>query len=156
MIVDRSGGRGGGVATPGGATQHNDRWMSPLFRKSAKKLADEAEAQAEIERIKTLRVEDVAMALLPALGPDGVGNGNYTRVQQLCNDLVRDFPGATGLKPLQLRPRVNGALDLLERTGLVSSFAYERSPAYRITELGLDTLKDGTIAQRLGPGGYVP
>jgi hypothetical protein len=45
--------------------------MSPLFRKSEKKVAAEAAMQAEIERLKALSVEDLAVALLPGWGPDG-------------------------------------------------------------------------------------
>src|ERR1035441_8738194 len=69
--------------------------MSPLFRKSEKKIAEEAAAQAEIERLKTLSVEDLAVALLPGLGAVGANQGHSVRVQQLCNYLVRPPSGGT-------------------------------------------------------------
>jgi hypothetical protein len=127
--------------------------MSPLFRKSEKKIAEEAAAQAEIERLKTLSVEDLAVALLPGLGAVGANQGHSVRVQQLCNYLVRDFPGAGQVKALQLMARVGGALEKLEHAELVSSMSYERSPIWRITRLGDTTLAEGTIEQHVRKAG---
>ncbi len=124
--------------------------MARLFRKSEKKVAEEAAAQAEIDRLRALSIEELAVAVLPALGPDGPGPGHYLRPQQLCNYLVRDFPGAGRMKPLQLIARVRRALEKLEAAELVSSFSYERSPVWRITSLGETTLTDGTTEQHVG------
>jgi hypothetical protein len=123
--------------------------MSPLFRKSEKKVAAEAAMQAEIERLKALSVEDLAVALLPGWGPDGANQRTSLRVQQLCNYLVRDFPGAGQQKPLLLMTRVNEALEKLEHAELVSSISHQRSPVWRITRLGVSTLAEGTIEQHV-------
>jgi hypothetical protein len=127
--------------------------MPRLFRKSEKKVAAEAALQAEIERVRALSVDELAVALLPALGSDGIGQGHTVRVQQLCEYLVRDFPGGGQLKPLQLMPRVRAALEKLEDAELVASVAYERSPVWRITELGETVLAEGTIEQHIGKAG---
>jgi hypothetical protein len=123
--------------------------VARLFRKSEQKVAQEAAAQAEIERLKALSVEELAVVLLPRLGPDGAGSGRYVRPQQLCNYLLRDFPGAGQMKPLQLMARVRRALERLEDAGLVSSMSYQRSPVWRITSLGDTTLIEGTIEQHV-------
>ena len=127
--------------------------MSPLFRKSEKKVAAEAAMQAEIERLKALSVEDLAVALLPGMGPDSANHGNSVRVQQLCDYLVRDFPGAGQLQPLQLMARVNEALQKLKHAELVSSISHQRWPVWRITRLGDTTLAEGTTEQHVRKAG---
>jgi hypothetical protein len=118
-----------------------------LFRKSETKIAQAAAVQAEMERLRALSVADLAMALLPGLGPDVAGAGRHVRPQQLCEYLLREFPGAGQMKPLQLMAPVNRALEKLERAELVSSISYERSPRWRITRLGVSALTDGTTEQ---------
>jgi hypothetical protein len=127
--------------------------MSPLFGKSEKKVAAEAAMQAEIERLKALSVEDLAVALLPGLGPESAKQRTSLRVQQLCNYLVRDFPGAGQLQPLRLMTRVNEALERLEHAELVASISHQRSPVWRITPLGETTLAEGTIEQHVRRAG---
>ena len=123
--------------------------MAWPFRKSEQKIAAEAAVQAEIERLRALSIEELAVVLLPGLGPDGPSPGNYLRPQQLCEYLLRDVPPAGQLKPLQLMARVNRALDTLEDADLVSSRSYQRSPVWRITSLGEATLAKGTIEQHV-------
>jgi hypothetical protein len=120
-----------------------------LFRKSEEKLALEAAAQAEIERLKTLSVEELALIVLPGLGPEGPAPGRYLRPQQLCEYLLRDFPNLGQTRPLQLIAAVRRALDQLEDAGLVSSMAYALSPVWRITSLGSSVLDDGTAKDHL-------
>lgn len=127
--------------------------MSPLFRKSEKKVAQQAAVQAEIGRLKALGVEDLAVALLPALGSGGVGQGHSVRPQQLCNYLLKDFPGAGQLSPLELMPSVRAGLEKLEQAGLVSSVSYERSPVWRITTLGETALDEATTERRVKQAG---
>jgi len=121
--------------------------MVRLFHKSETKVAEAAALQAEIGRLKSLSVEDLAVLLLPGLGPDVAGPGRHLRAQQLCDYLLRAFPGAGQTKPLQLMARVRRALDMLEEAELVSSFAYDRSPRWRITSLGESALTEGTTEQ---------
>jgi len=116
-----------------------------LFRKSEKKVAQEAVAQTEIERLKSLSVDELAVAFFPCLGPDGINQGNSVRGQQVCEYLLRDFPGARRLQPLLLMGRVSEALEMLKALGLVSSISAQRMPVWRLTHLGEATLADGTI-----------
>jgi len=105
--------------------------------------------QVEIERLKALSAENLAMALLPRLGPDEANQRTSVRVQQLCEYLVRDFPGAGQLQPLKLMSNVNEALKTLNRAGLVYPISHQRSPFWRITPLGATALAEGTIEQAL-------
>ena len=118
-----------------------------LFRKNEKKVAETAALQAEIERLKALDVDALAVALLPGLRPDGPATS--MRVQQLCSYLVRDFPGAGQQKPLVLMAHVNDALKKLEKAELVTPLYLQRSPVWRLTPLGDRTLSDGTIGEQL-------
>jgi hypothetical protein len=120
-----------------------------LFRKSEEKIAQEAATQAEIDRLKTLSAEDLAVIVLSGLGPETTPPGHNLRPQQLCEYLLRDFPGHGQSKPLQLMARVRRSLNMLENAGLVSSFSYERSPVWQITSRGTSALADGTAEDRL-------
>jgi hypothetical protein len=120
-----------------------------LFRKSEEKLALQASAQAEIDRLKTLSVDELALVVLPGLGPEAVDPGRNLRTQQLCEYLLRDFRGLGQTRPLQLTAAVRRALDKLEEAGLVSSMSYALSPVWRITSLGTSVLADGTAGDHL-------
>ncbi|MGA9858944.1 MAG: hypothetical protein WBQ18_13860 [Solirubrobacteraceae bacterium] len=121
-----------------------------LRRKSEEKLAQEAAVQAEIDRLKALSTEELAVILLPALGPDGPAPGQRLRPQQLCEYLLREFPGGGQTRPLQLLPPVRRATTKLEDAGLVSAIYLQRSPVWGITSLGARVLADATVEQRLG------
>jgi hypothetical protein len=123
--------------------------MSPLFRKSPEKRAAQAAAQAEITRLKALGPDALAVLVAPALGTDGVAKGQSVRVQQLVDDLMRDFPGAGMMINLQLMAAVNAALERLHDAALVERISLQRSPVYRITALGSQALAAGDIEQRL-------
>jgi hypothetical protein len=139
---------GGGIASSG-ARRHASRVVR-LFRKSEEKVALEAAAQAEIERLKALSPEELAVMVLPGLGPEDAGPGRNLRVQQLCEYLLRDFPGIGQTRPLQLMAPVRRALERLEAAELVSSMSIiERSPLWRITDRGLSVLAEGTTARHL-------
>ncbi len=127
--------------------------MSPFFRKSEARRAEEAQADAEITRLKAVPPRELAVTLFPALGPDGPAEGHYAREQQICEYLLRDFPGARGIKPLQIIVRVRTALERLEEEGLAESISYQRGARWRLTEYGTATLADGTIVEKLAVGG---
>lgn len=120
-----------------------------LFRKSEERVAREAAADAEIARLKGLSIEELAVMVLPGLGGEDAGPERYLRTQQLCEYLLRDFPGIGQTKPLQLMARVGRALVSLEEAGLVSSMSLERSPRWSLTTLGASVLAEGTAEQRL-------
>lgn len=131
-----------------GAATYSVR-MLQRFRKSEEKLAIEAAAQAEITRLRALSDEELAVIVLPGLGPEVAAPGRNLRAQQLCEYLLRDFPGLGQTKPLQLMAPVRRALERLEGAGLISSMQYDRSPLWRITSLGTSALADGTTEQHL-------
>lgn len=123
--------------------------MLRLFRKSEEKSALAAAARAEIGRLKALSDAELAVLVLPGLGPEAAGPGRNLREQQLCEYLLRDFPGIGQTMPLQLMAPVRRALDKLENAGLVSSFSLTRSPLWSITSRGTDALAEGTTEQYL-------
>lgn len=123
--------------------------MSPLFRRNEEKAARKAAAGQEIERLRALPVDDLAADVLPGLGPDGPTRGTSVRVQQLCEYLLTDYPGAGQMQTLDLSAPVNRALDRLEGAGLVRPISVQRSPVWRITPLGETTLAEGTLRERL-------
>jgi hypothetical protein len=135
-----------------------DRWgingtaVSPLFRRSEEKAALKAAAKVEIERLRSVGVDDLAVDLFPGLGPDGPTHGTSVRVQQLCGYLLRDYPGAGQMDTLDLLAPVNRALDRLQDAGLVSPISVQRTPVWRITPLGESTLAEGNVRERLRGG----
>jgi hypothetical protein len=123
--------------------------MSPLFRHNEEKAARKAAARVEIERLRKVPVDDLAADLLPALGSDGPTHGTSIRVQQLCEYLLRDYPGAGQMDTLNLSAPVNRALDMLDDIGLVSPISVQRTPVWRITPLGERVLAEGDVRDRL-------
>jgi hypothetical protein len=123
--------------------------VSPLFRRSEEKAARKAAAKEEIARLRALSIDDLAVRVLSGLGPDGPTHATSTRVQQLCEYLLRDYPGAGQMTALDLLAPVNRALDRLHHAGLASPISVQRSPVWRITPLGESTLAEGTVRQRL-------
>jgi len=126
--------------------------VSPLFRRSEEKAARKAAAKQEIERLRALSVDDLAADLLPGLGPDGPTHGASVWPQQLCQYLLKDYPGAGQMQTLDLSVAVNRALGRLQHAGLVSPISVQRTPLWRITPLGESTLAEGNVRERLRGG----
>jgi len=120
-----------------------------VFRRNEEKAARKAAAKEEIARLRAVPVDDLAVDVLPALGPDGPTRGTSIRVQQLCEYLLRDYPGAGQMDTLNLTAPVNRALDMLDDAGLVSPISVQRTPVWRITPLGERILAEGTVRERL-------
>jgi hypothetical protein len=120
-----------------------------VFRRNEEKAARKAAAKEEITRLRAVPADDLAVDVLPALGPDGPTRGTSIRVQQLCEYLLRDYPGAGQMNTLDLSGPVNRALDLLDDAGLVSPISVQRTPIWRITPLGVRVLAEGTVRERL-------
>ena len=123
--------------------------MSPLFRRSEEKVERKAAAKREIERLRALSVFDLAAAVLPGLGPDGPTGGASVWPQQLCEYLLKNYPGAGRGDTLDLLAAVNRALDLLEDARLVRPISVQRTPLWQITPLGERTLAEGNVSQWL-------
>jgi hypothetical protein len=123
--------------------------MSPLFRRNEEKAARKAAANVEIERLRALPVDDLAADLMVGLGPEGPTHGTSIRVQQLCEYLLRDYPGAGQMNTLNLSAPVNKALDMLHDVGLVAPISVTRSPVWRITPLGEIALAEGNVRDRV-------
>ena len=123
--------------------------MSPLFHRSEEKAARKAAAKQEIERLRALSVDDLAVKVLPGLGPDGPTHGTSVWPQQLCGYLLVDFPDAGRMDTLDLLAPVNKALDMLDGAGLVSPISVQRTPVWRITPLGESVLAEGNVRERL-------
>jgi hypothetical protein len=123
--------------------------VSPLFRRSEEKAARKAAAKQEIERLRALSVDDLAEVVLPGLGPDGPTHGTSVWPQQLCQYLLRDYPGAGQMDTLDLIAPVSRALDMLAEARLVSPISVQRTPLWRITPRGERALADGTVREHL-------
>jgi hypothetical protein len=127
--------------------------MSPLFRRSEEKVARKAAAKQEIERLRALPIDDLAVDVLAGLGPDGPTHGHSVTRQQLCRYLLSDHPGAGQMDTLDLLVPVRKALERLEGLGFVYPISVQREPVWQITPLGETTLADGTVRQRLTGAG---
>jgi hypothetical protein len=123
--------------------------VSPLFRRSPEKIERKAAAKREVERLRALSVDEFAVALMPALGPNGPTKGTSVRVQQLCEYLLADFPGAGQLATMDLLASARRALELLDGAGLVAPISVQREPVWRITPLGEVALAEGTVRRRV-------
>jgi hypothetical protein len=125
--------------------------MSPLFRKSQEKEAEEAAAQAEFERLNGLPVPDLAAELLPAFSPDQKRSAHGPLIA--ANWLMASYPGGTKyLKPLQ--EPVREAMQALEHAGLLIMVTQNAGGAKMdITRLGETALAQGTVREYLQPAG---
>jgi hypothetical protein len=121
-----------------------------LFRKSAEKVVQEAAGLAELERLKDLAADDMALAILPALGPNGIPHARAgVRPQQLCKWLTAGFPGISKFNPGQLLLQVREGLQRLEHANLVISPSLDRTSLWRLTGLGETALANGTASTHL-------
>ena len=129
--------------------------MSPLFRKSDGKAADDGAGEAELARLTGLSNADLAAEVMPAFGPDGPDGSGGINAVQIAQWLMRSYRRSPGLKPL-LGP-VQRATPALETGGLVeqrTSGLGTGSSTAKATPLGTQALTDGTVAQHLStPGG---
>ncbi len=123
--------------------------VSPLFGRNPEKAERKAAAKREVERLRALSVDELAVALMPGLGPDGPTKGTSIRVQQLCEYLLGDFHGTGRSAAMDLLAPVRRALQLLDGAGLVAPISVQRDPVWRITPLGEVALAEGTVRQRV-------
>ncbi len=125
----------------------------PLFHKSDDKIAKEASAQAEFDRLNALSPADLALEVMPAFGPDGPHghgpNGGINILQALLWLNQARFP--SGISYIsQLQEPVREAIQALDHAGLVLTSAGPQGAWTSATRLGLASLADGTLNQRVG------
>jgi hypothetical protein len=125
-----------------------------LFGDKGEKRAREAAAQVESERLAGLPVAELAAAVLPAFGPEGIGakSGHQQGAIQVTEWLFASTSTKVKYRQPVLGP-VLEALQLLDNAGLVGrrSFGGSSSSAstYHATRLGEEALADGSVARRL-------
>jgi len=127
--------------------------MSPLFRKSEGKAAREHAAFAELERLRSLSPDELALEVLPALRPDGARRGRFVRLQDVCKWLMRSHRVGLKASPMQLLAVVREALQRLEHADLVwAGRDQSGGPSlWKLTRLGDQALAEGTASQYLKP-----
>jgi hypothetical protein len=95
--------------------------MSPLFGNSEKKQAEKDAAQAAIARLVALPPAELAVELMPALGPEGPrgqGPNHGPNILQIMIFLLKDIPrGASHMT--ELTEPVREGLQVLEHAELV-------------------------------------
>jgi hypothetical protein len=128
----------------------------PLFRKSDDKIAKEAIAQAEFDRLNALSPAALGVEVMPAFGPDGPHghgpNGGINILQALLWLNQAHFP--SGISYIrQLQEPVREAIQALDHAGLVLTSAGPQGAWTSATRLGLASLADGSLAQRVGETG---
>jgi hypothetical protein len=102
-----------------------------------------------VQRLRALGTDELAVIVLPGLGPEGVNPGSSLRPQELAQYLLQDFPGARLLDSVDLLAPLRRALEKLHAAGLVYPTYHQRSPVWHITELGERALADGTAPRRV-------
>jgi len=122
--------------------------MSPLFRKRKKKAAREVAASAELDRLKALAADELALTVLPALR-------RFIRPENICRWLMRTHPDGLDESSMQLLNVVRAALRRLERAELVSSTPPEKPAFWKLTQLGQLALTEGMVAQYLGQREFI-
>jgi len=126
-----------------------------FFRKNEEKRARDEAAQAEIDRLKTLPPEGLAVEVLPALGSDALKDRVAgVRVQDICKQLLSGSKGSFAVNPGVLLLPVREALQRLEHANLTLQMAssVDNATRWRITSTGEQALADGDVSQRLGVG----
>src|ERR1700733_11843392 len=127
--------------------------MSPLFHQSEEKIAQEAAGEGEFERLIGLSPAGLGVELMPAFGPDGPRghgpNGGINILQALFWLNEAHFP--SGISYIrQLQEPVREAIQALDHAGLVMTSAGREGSWTAATRLGLASLADGTLSQRVG------
>ncbi len=123
-----------------------------MFGRNKDKLADEAAATAEADRLCSLSVADLAVEIMPAFGPDGPRPGGEKGLNtlQVVGYPMRSYPHAARYAR-QLDGPVREAVQLLESAGLVLSKVYEAGGGGRlfVTRRGTEVLASGAIRECL-------
>jgi hypothetical protein len=126
-----------------------------FFRKNEEKQAREQAMQAEIDRLRTLRPEELAVEVLPAMNSDALkGSIRGARIQEISKALLDGYGGSWTINTGVLLIPIREALQRLEHADLVMQMAsgVDQATHWRITSTGQECLAAGDVAQRLGAG----
>ena len=125
-----------------------------LFGNKEEKRAKEAAAQAESDRLLALPIDELAVEIMPAFGPDGINakSGHRQGPTEVVSWLLPD--ASVKYRQPILGPVIE-ALGVLEHADLLTRRAFGskgQASTYHVTRLGETALADGTIRQRLATG----
>ncbi|HEX3824049.1 MAG TPA: hypothetical protein VHV79_06265 [Mycobacteriales bacterium] len=124
-----------------------------MFRKSPEKRADEEAMQAQVDRLKALSPEALALEIMPTLGSDELKKRiTGVRVQDVCTATLGGFKSSLAVNTGVLLLPVKEALQRLEHANLIMQMAngIDQSTKWRITTTGEQALSDGSVAAKLG------
>jgi hypothetical protein len=125
--------------------------MSPLFKKSEAKQAEEEAAKAEADRLGALPPAELAVELMPVFGPDGPTRrgptGGINIVQVLSGFMSKTPHGTRYLR--QLDAPVREGLQVLEHAELILRTTRQETTWYKATRLGETALAEGTVQQHI-------
>ena len=123
-----------------------------LFRKSEEKQAREAALQAELDRLKVLSPDALAVEVLPALAAkaETTATGRVD-MRGICKGLVGVMSGQVNLA---IGRQVREALQRLEHANLVVEVTSQDAATFwRLTTEGQQAVAAGDVAARLTSGG---
>jgi hypothetical protein len=121
-----------------------------LFGNKEEKEAEDQAARAEIDRLLSLPVPELAAEIMPAFGPDGARPGREVGLLQVANWLLRDH--RRGVKYLkELLDPIREAVQALEHAELVLRLGHGSGENARLkaTRLGEQALAEGNVAKYL-------
>jgi hypothetical protein len=124
-----------------------------MFGRGKEKRAREQQAQEEVERLKGLAPEQLALEVLPALGSDQLkGRLTGVRVQAIVKQMLDGFGSSWSVNTGVLLIPVREALQRLEHANLILQMAssnVDSSTNWRITKAGEEALAAGDAAAKL-------
>jgi hypothetical protein len=123
-----------------------------MFGNKEQRATEEAAGAAEVERLNSLSTDELAVELMPALGPDGARSKGRsgTAAMAVIQWLVADYPRHPSLRPLA--DSVPVALQRLAAAGLLKSRGSGVGTgvqSYSLTPAGEKALAEGSVAKRL-------
>ena len=127
-----------------------------LFGRNDEKDAREATAAAETERLVSLPVDDLAVEVMRAFGPDGLGtrSGNRQGPIEVSSWLLSSFSNSAKYRQPVLGPVIE-SLQSLENAGLLTRRSFggngSHSSTYHATRLGEDALAENAVRRYLAP-----
>jgi hypothetical protein len=121
--------------------------MPALFRKLKVKAAPEAAALTELDRLRALSPDELALEVLHALGPGGARGGHSAPPRDVCMWLMRSHLVEFDPSPLRLTASVLGPLKHLEHAGLARRVEADLHIRWKLTRLGEWALAEGAAAE---------